>query len=412
MDTKILTVIKNRSFTFLWSAQAISQISLNMLSFILAIQVYQYTVSNTAVSLMLITFALPSVIFGIVFGGIVDGLDKRKVLVFCNLSRALVLIGYFWFFNNLPFLYLLTAIISLLTQLFVPAEGPSIPQLVKKEELLAANSLFSITFYLSMVIGSVFAGPMIRWFGESQVYLIMSLFLILAAFFTYRLPQLKSTQVLPDGMQGIKETIMLIKEGFVFIKQNIRIKQSLYLLTFSQALISTLAILAPGFADKVLTIELTDASIIVMGPAALGLIIGAFLVGAYGSKFLKGTLVLTGIIMAGITLMILSVVSLVNREVIPLVMLLLFVLGFCNSLINVPTSTILQQETKENLRGRIYGVLTALIGGVSILPVIFSGILADNIGIIHTLLVIGFFVLITGIYYLYKRHKVFPHLSI
>lgn len=412
MDTKILTVIKNRYFTFLWSAQAISQISLNMLSFILAIQVYQYTSSNTAVSLMLITFALPSVIFGIVFGGIVDNLDKRKVLVFCNLSRALVLIGFFWFFNNLPFLFLLTAIISLLTQLFIPAEGPSIPQLVKKEELLAANSLFSITFYLSMVIGSVFAGPMIRWFGQSQVYIVMSFFLVFAAFLTYQLPQLKSTQVLANGMQAVKETMKLIGEGFSFINQNIRIKQSLYLLTFSQALISTLAILAPGFADKVLTIELTDASVIVMGPAALGLIVGAFLIGMYGNKFLKGTLILIGIILSGTTLLILSVVSLLNGEVIPLVMMLLFILGFCNSLINIPTSTILQQETKENLRGRIYGVLTALIGGVSILPVIFSGILADNVGIIRTLLIIGFFVLVIGIYYLYKRHKVFEHLSI
>src|SRR3989338_3067362 len=105
-------VMGNYYFRLLWLAQIISQIALNMLSFVLAIQVYQRTHSNTAVSLMLMTFAVPSVIFGILAGGIVDQFDKKKILMFCNFTRFMILLGYFIFYDNLVMLYVLSVAIS------------------------------------------------------------------------------------------------------------------------------------------------------------------------------------------------------------------------------------------------------------------------------------------------------------
>src|SRR3989338_7555159 len=95
---------------------------MNMLSFVLAIQVYQKTFSNTAVSLMLLTFGIPSIIFGVLAGGIVDRFDKRKILMFCNLGRFFILIAYAFFHENLLMLYLLSIAVSILTQLFIPAQ--------------------------------------------------------------------------------------------------------------------------------------------------------------------------------------------------------------------------------------------------------------------------------------------------
>lgn len=172
-------------------------------------------------------------------------------------------------------------------------------------------------------------------------------------------------------------------------------------MTFSQALLSTLAVLAPGFADRMLMIDLTDASYLVMGPAAIGLVCGSFLVGAYGNKILKGTFITVGIVGAGANLLLLSVVS--GSYSLIAAIILLFTLGIFNSFISVPANTILQQDSDSHMRGRVYGVLTSATGGVSLLPVVFSGILADELGIGLTMALLGLVIAAVGIYH-YLRH--------
>lgn len=416
MIKSFISIIKNKHFRILWLAQITSQIALNMLSFVLAIRVYQETQSNTAVSLMFLSFGIPAIVFGIVAGGIVDYFDKRMILIVCNCVRVLLFILFFLFWRELFALYALSVAISLVTQLFIPAEAPSIPQLVPSEKLLAANSLFAISFYLSTVLGFILAGPLIRIFGFHNVYLVMGFLMMLAFFFVFSLPPIR-----PRGKSQFSFQLSFIATtisgGLRFIKSSPRITQSLILMTFSQALLATLAVLAPGFADRVLTIDLTDASYLVMGPAALGLVAGALLVGIFGAKFLKGTLILIGILATGLVLLFLSLITRADSPSISfsfphiqftisnlfLAMLFLFLLGMFNSFMSVPANTILQQETKSNMRGRVYGVLTSLTGGVSFLPVVFSGILADVIGVGRTLFIIGIIILTAGGYHYLQR---------
>ena len=136
---------------------------------------------------------------------------------------------------------------------------------------------------------------------------------------------------------------------------------------------------------KILMTDITASSLLVLGPSALGLVSGAMLVGVCGRRFLRGSLILTGIVATGVSLILLSLFSSVaNGVVLYFILFLLFIIGISNSLINVPSSTILQEETETRVRGRIYGVLTSLTGGFSILPVLFSGLLADIVGIANT----------------------------
>lgn len=421
MSVSFISVLKNRDFRFLWFAQITSQIALNMLSFVLAIMVYQKTRSNTAVSLILLSFAVPSVIFGIVAGGLVDFYDKKTVLLYCNISRIILLLGFFLFSHNLYAIFILTILISIITQFFIPAEAPAIAHLVPEKDILSANSLFAISFYLSMVLGFILSGPMIKIFGETNVYLFMAFLMFLASIFVYLLPFIKTKK--EKGLIKISLSLFTdaISEGLRFINENIRIKQSLILLTFSQALIATLAVLAPGFSDKVLGIDLKDASYLIMGPAAVGLVFGAFIVGIVGNKYLKGTIILTGIIAVAFCLLLLSIITKAGRpglaiylystqskiilSNLTIAMALLFLLGIFNSFISVCANAILQADSDVKMRGRVYGVLTSLTGGVSVLPVVFSGILADIAGVGKALSVLGILVLGSGIYnYLQRRN--------
>ncbi len=403
-----INVLKNLHFRHLWLGQITSQISLNMLFFVLAIRVYSVTGSNTSVSFMLLSFGIPAVFFGIIAGGIVDYYDNRLVMLFSNITRAVLLFSFFIFESNLFMLYVLSVFVSIVTQLFIPAEAPSIPELVKPDEILTANSLFTISYYLSTVLGFLLAGPMIKILGHKNIYLFAMAVMIIASYFVFLLPKMKSKRVKTNSVLSPVFLLKLIRDGISFIKSNIRIRQSLILMTFSQVLISTLSVLAPGFADRILAIDLSDASIFVMGPAALGLVGGALWVGAYGHKYLKGTIIMFGMVGSGFCLILMSLLS---RSQLPVdliknvyfaITLLLF-LGFFNSIISVPANTILQEDSDEEIRGRVYGALTSLTGGVSLLPVVFSGMMADFMGVAKTLLIIGIIIEAASLYEFIRR---------
>lgn len=397
-------VLKNKDFRNLWLGQITSQIALNMLIFILGIRVYQQTSSNASVSLLYLAVGIPAIIFGVLAGGFVDDYEKKHIMVLCNFVRFLIFLCFFIFSTHLTTLYILIILFSITTQFFIPAEAPSIPVLVRSNLLLTANSLFTVSFYLSTVTGFVISGPMMKIFGTTNIYLFMAALMFLATFFVSRIPKIGVKKSNHFSFTQIGQSI---DEGLIFIKKNDRIYQSLILMTFAQALIMTLSVVSPGFADKVLHIDLTDASYLIMGPSVLGLIFGAFLIGDYGRKVLKGVLILGGIIFSGVVLIFLSLLSVKTFSfayiTLGIVMLLLFLLGFFNSLISVPANTILQLESEGEMRGRVYGVLTSLTGGISILPVVLSGILADVIGVSRTLSILGVVVISIGIYHYLKR---------
>ncbi|MBI3955012.1 MFS transporter [Candidatus Gottesmanbacteria bacterium] len=420
MLKQYLALIRNRNFRNLWLGQITSQIALNMLYFVLAIKVYQDTRSNAAVSYMILAFGIPSIIFGIVAGGIVDKCNKRSVLLLSNIIRVFILVLFYLFLNNIFLIYLFTVIISVITQFFIPAEAPSISFLVASDLLLTANSLFTVSFYVSTLMGFVLAGPFIKIFGPSNVYLFMAVLMGIASYFVYKLPNIGQQLDNIKNLVDFKTIRLNILEGIHYIFSHERVKQSLILMTFSQALIATLSVLAPGFADRILSIDLADASYLVMGPAAIGLILGAIWVGGYGMKYLKGTLILIGIIASGVTLLLLSLLTrakapsivffikdshfIISNLAVAIVLLLL--MGFFNSLINVPSSTILQEDSESDIRGRVYGVLTSLTGGVSFLPVVFSGILADILGVGSALFILAIIILLIGFYQYLKRREV------
>lgn len=407
MSQPFLAVIGNRDFRSLWLGQITSQVAINMMAFVLALRIYQTTTSNTAVSLLILTIGIPAVFFGAVSGTLVDRWDKRNVLVVTNLVRMILLLGFFASSETLPWVYLLVFFISITTQFFVPAEAPTIPRLVPKEFLLTANSLFTFTYYTSMITGFVLSGPVLRFFGPHNVFLFLSSCLALASLFVSQVP--------PEGKKESKislnktEFVKVYQEflnGLQFIAKNGPIFQSIFLLTASQALIASLASLTPGFADKILQIEIEDASYAILGPAAIGMIIGALLVGQFGRNLSRQSLINLGIILAGFLLFLLS--TIVRFRNLPLAVLLLFFLGGANALVDVPANTNLQENAPSQVRGRVYGVLTSLVGGAAILPVMITGLAADIFGIGKVILAIASLVLFYGIYRVVKERYNIP----
>lgn len=313
------SVLAIRPFRALWAAQLCSQLGFAMLLFVLALRVYQLTGSNAAVSGLFLAFGVPAVMFGVAAGAIVDHIDKRIVLVVADLSRAVLVFGFILFSGILPVMYLVSFVTAVITQFYVPAEAPTIPRLVPPELLVTANSLFSFTYYSSLGVGSIVAGPVLRLFGQHAVFLVISALFGLAAWFASRIPREtgKQTHLPPRSLSKLIHIAQAVgssvREGLAYVRSMPALTESLLLLTGTQVVLVLLGTLGPGFADRVLEIDIRDASILITGPAVLGIILGALWVGSVGNRIPAKRLIQTGITAAGALLMLIALTVRLKR---------------------------------------------------------------------------------------------------
>ena len=409
----LLSVLSHRPFLFLWFGQIFSQLALNSLLFVLALIIYQKTGSNAAVSGLFLSYGVPAVLFGMIAGAIVDRLDRRSVLIMCDIIRAWLALLLFFSASHVGVMYLIVFVSAVINQFYVPSEAPLIPRFVPKTLLVSANSLFSFTFYTSMGIGFIVAGPLIRQFGGQWSILVIAVLFLIAAIMVSRIPVqgggVRSlTQIFSYRPLYIIERILSsLREGLVYVARSPILFDALMLLTGTQVMLALLGTLGPGFADRVLEIDVRDVSWVVVGPTVLGIIIGALWVGQAGFRFGAQKLIRTGIMSAGIILILISLTVRLSHYarwlvpahvILPLELALFFLLGVSNALLDVPANSLLQSQASGQLRGRVYGMLTASVGGVGILPVVIGGVLADVIGVGKVIFFLGILIVIYGIY--------------
>lgn len=383
-----------------------------MLVFVLALHIFSASHSNTAVGLLFLAFGLPNFLFGPPAGVWVDKLGPKKALLISNCGRTLLLFLFFFGRGNLLLTYLLAFLFSSLLQLFLPAGGVLLPSLFSGKYLLSANSLFSFTFYLSLILGFSAAGPLLKIFGGA-VYFAFALFFLLATYFVTFLPphldlcrrlkiwlysflrERRVRLIWPSyrrqNVSSFWNMAVLFKEvsaGLIFIRRRPKLLRTFSFLVATQISLGMVVSLAPGFAVKILHIDLEDSSLLMILPAAGGMILGAVLL-AHGFLSRQYTsLPFYGWLLVSFVLLI--IYPLVRFLPFPyLASFLLLLLGLGNSFVDVPSQTVLQEEAEEELRGRIYGILGSFVTAGATLPVLLTAALADVFGVGPVLIAVG-----------------------
>lgn len=414
----IASVLRVRPFLFLWLSQIFSQIAFNMLNFVLVLRVYQLTASNAAVSALILFFMFPQLLLALFAGVLVDRIDKKIVMLVTNAARALCLFLPIFFGSNVAVLYITAFIMSIITQFFLPAEVPMIPTLVRKRLLLPANSLFTITLYGSIIVGYILAGPILKFAGIITTFLFLAILFTAASVCNSLLPGKNGRAYVRE--QVIKISAITYRRVWQVIFNDIGemlykiirgggIILALTYLTISQTVIVMLGALLPGYTKTMLSTDVEDSSLIILAPAAIGMIAGSFFVARVGSKIRKSRLVLPGSILSGVMLLLLPVFSRFNNsqtflnlapllpfDLFHLVIAVCFLLGFFNAMIIIPANTVIQERSVQSIRGRIYGLFNALSALFSIIPVAIAGYFSDIFGVGKVLTFIGASVIVFG----------------
>ena len=390
-------IVRQPEFQKLWWAQIFAAIAFNTLTYSLIIRVAERTSSNTAVALFILSFSVPSLIFGLLAGVWVDRLDRRKVLFLTNFSRTLLIpLFYFAEQSNFLLIYPLAIGMSIITQFFIPAESTKLSAIVPRKLLHQANSLFTFSLYVTFIIGPVAAGPALAILGMGKLFIVLTAVFGASSLLCWLLPSDGNT-IKPSNGSSLKVELF---DAFRHIHASNLVWSGLLLLTMSQALVSTIITIAPGYARSILGIAVTDTSLLMLAPAAAGMIVGAFVMSRIAHLVASRILIVIGLLLAGLELIGLGLVGFWNIYIdsIYLAAGLLFLLGIANAMVIVPSQTAVQTHTPDELRGRIFGVLGTMTNGASFLPVLGAGIIADTLGVAPLLLLLGWSVFTIGIY--------------
>jgi MFS family permease len=166
-------------------------------------------------------------------------------------------------------------------------------------------------------------------------------------------------------------------------------------IALTYTLIAVAGALAPGFVREVL--RLGERNVVVLvAPAGIGVVFGLSLINVIGARISRANAIGTGLLVVGLALLVLAAarpfaevfasrLGGVLGEALPffvgMVSVTAFFFGLAYAFITVPAMTLLQEQLRDDIRGRVFGVLNVLVSIFSFLPLIFVGPMADLWGV-------------------------------
>jgi MFS family permease len=355
---------------------------------------------NSMRSTLMIAATLPAILFGSAAGIFVDRYDKRLILSGCNFWRGVMLLLLPLPFVPKAFVILLAIAFleSVLTQFFAPAEQAAIPYLVKPENLLTANALFTTTMMGSMIVGFAVGDPLLNlatsWNAEWGREIMVGGLYIAAAAFLYLLP-LKEPKV------ALGEEVVTVhpwsdfKAGLKYLKKDRLVSNAMLQLMILYSVLAALVVLAIAMV-KHLGLAETKFSYL-MAAAGVGMVLGAGVLGHWGERLHHKPLPLIGFLSMSFVMAMFAIVAANDPfpQAFEVVLLLCGLLGVGGIMIGLPMQTLIQQQTPESMRGKVFGFQNNIINIALSLPLAIAGPLTDAIGLQAVL--VGISVSVSGI---------------
>lgn len=175
---------RSPGFARLWLSQVISLtgdwfniIALNTL-------VARYTDgSGLAISVLMLARFVPPLVIGPFAGVLVDRFDRKTLLIWSNLLRAVVVLGFLVADSpqTVWLIYALTFLQFTLSAVFEPGQAAITPTLVRPQDLITANTLNSITWSVMLALGAIIGGLVSAAFGTQIALVIDALTFAVAA---------------------------------------------------------------------------------------------------------------------------------------------------------------------------------------------------------------------------------------
>jgi MFS family permease len=397
-----LPVFKNPNFLALWGGQVFCQLADKVyLVLMIALINTQFQASDQSisgwVSALMMTFTIPAVLFGSVAGVFVDRWSKKAVLVATNLWRGILVLAIpmlLWLTHDwkpigvLPvgfcMILFVTFLVSTLTQFFAPAEQAAIPLVVKEQDLLSANSLYTTTMMASVIVGFAVGEPLLAvadhlWqlvvggsggLGKELLvggsYAIAGIILLL----------LSTNEKSHSDQAEYPHVFADLRDGFKYLGENHRLRNALIQLIILFSVFAALTVLAVRMAEVIPNLKASQFGFL-LASGGVGIAFGATILGQFCQRFSYTQLSIFGCMGMTASLIGLSIFT----TQLWIILLLVALLGVCGALVGIPMQTAIQSETPPEMRGKVFGLQNNVINIALTLPLALAGVAETFVGL-------------------------------
>lgn len=400
-------VLRERNFFLLWLGQIISQFGdrLNQMALI-AIVYYKKPDSPFELAKFFSFTVIPSFIVSPIAGAFIDRWDKKRTMVTCDILRGLiVLVIPIAFLNLTPSFPIYTAVFMIfaVSCFFLPARLAMIPDLVSKDKLLAANSLFTVTGMIGAIFWFVVGGILVEilklrgsLYLNSVIYILSALAIIFIARKKMHAEPRQNVGESVDLEKIIKTSLLKeIKDGFDYLRHHREAKFAFNVLFILMAGVGASYAVVIVFIQQAMGSVTKDLGLLGFFLGG-GFFAGSMLYGKFGHRLPKaktifGCLVLAGAAMFFFTALLKWTQSFAFASAVAAV------LGIAIAPIGISTNTLIHEVTHENMRGRIFSSLGIAMNFAFLIFMLAAAKLAEYIDRSWILYSVGVFYAICGV---------------
>jgi MFS family permease len=378
-------VRENRNFRRLWLAQIVSELG----DWFYALSVYSLILDLTGsaklVSLAVVMQVLPQTLASPTAGVVNDRLSRKRVMILADLVRVAIVLGMLavrtramvWLIYPLLFLE------TLGWAFFEPAHSAAIPAITGTEDAILANTLSATTWSFCLAAGSALGGVVAAAFGRDAVFVLNALsFLASAALLggmRFEEPHVNAIPMRPRDLVDFSP----ILEGLRYVRRDPKLLATLCVKGGLGFLGANLVIL-PLLGERVFPLHLRGLDAqraamigmsVLMGARGLGALIGPILTVPWSGR--RESTMRLGILF-GFLAIFFGYIALGLSPFVSIACLALLLAHGGGSTIWVFSTTLLQKNTEDRFRGRVFSADLGLNTLVVSLTSFLAGLFIDR----------------------------------
>lgn len=366
-------LLRNRNFFLLWLGQVISNFGDRLNQMALVALIYQQNPGSEMALAKLISFTIiPVFIIGPVAGVWIDRFNKRNVMIISDILRGclVMLIPIFILTKQILLVYLVVFLTFSISRFFIPSKMAIIPDLVPKEKLLLANTLSDTTHMIGNVVGLVVAGIIvnIRYIGAIGGFYIdaASFFVsaLLLGFIAHKISVKEVRQEIVEAGKAFEHSLRRsilteLKEGFDRLIHYSDMRFIIAVFVVLLAGVGAISCVIIVFIQNVFGTATRDLGFLGMCLVA-GLFLGTVIYGRLGQRVEKRSVIFVSFIMSGLCIVLFATMVRHFPNIL-LAWVITGALGLSLSPIMVSANTLTHEAIAEEVRGRIFSSLEAVI---------------------------------------------------
>ncbi len=275
---------RDRSFLLYWSGRATSLLGTSITGVVLPLLMYRLTASAFLTSLLTTLEVFPYFTFGFFAGALADRMNRRHLMVGCDLLNMLLLgsipLAYWLHILSIPHIFIVALLSASVFVWFDAADFGALPTLVGRDHIIGANSAITSMSTIVGIVGPALGGSLAALLGSAPTLSFDALSYLLSALTVLFIPGALSAISRPgqDASTQAPGMVASIREGLMFLWRH-RLVRTLTLLSFGLSLSGgALLGLLVVYAVRALALPVTDARI--------GLLFAAGSLGSFAASLL------------------------------------------------------------------------------------------------------------------------------